>query len=115
MGDVRAEFAAAGYTSPPEIIGFDISPAQFPKNPLPGTKFVVWDMTKEFPEEYHNSFDLVQIRFAVLALAIEQIQGVVENLIQLISKNLSSMPYAETRKTMSALTSDRTWRISPMD
>jgi hypothetical protein len=86
MGDVRAELAAAGNATPPEIVGFDISPAQFPDNPLPGTKFVVLDMIKDFPEEYHNSFDIVHIRFAVFTMPIEQIRGVVENLVKLISK-----------------------------
>jgi hypothetical protein len=86
MGDVTAELAAAGNTSPLEIIGFDISPAQFPKDPLPGTKFVVWDMTKDFPEEYHNSFDLVHIRFAVFTVTAEQVRGLVENVVKLISK-----------------------------
>lgn len=115
MGDVIAELTAAGNTSPLEIIGFDISPAQFPKNPLPGTKFVVWDMTKEFPEEYHNSFDLVHIRFAVFALAIEQIQSVVENLLKLISEAFPSFLGAEMRKTFPVPNGCRTWWIPSMD
>lgn len=85
MDDARAELTAAGNTCPLDMVGFDVSPAQFPASPLPGTRFVVWDMTKDFPEEYHNSFDLVHIRFAIFALAIEQIRGVVENLVKLIS------------------------------
>lgn len=89
MPDVKAELAAAG-NPPVEIIGFDISPAQFPKEPLPGTEFVLWDMTKEFPKEYHNSFDLVHIRFAVFIIPEEKIRSVVENVIKLISKLMPS-------------------------
>jgi hypothetical protein len=84
MGDVIAELSASG-NPPPEIIGFDISPAQFPKEPLPGTEFVLWDMTKNFPE-YHNSFDLVHIRFAVFTISVEQVRSLVENVVKLISK-----------------------------
>jgi hypothetical protein len=85
MGDVIAELSASG-NPPPEIIGFDISAAQFPKEPLPGTKFVLWDMTKNFPKEYHNSFDLVHIRFAVFTISVEQVRSLVENVVKLISK-----------------------------
>lgn len=85
MHDVMSELATAKNTSL-EVVGFDISPALFPEEPLPGTKFVVWDMTQDFPKEYHNSFDLVHLQFAHFALAIEKIQDFVENLLRLISK-----------------------------
>lgn len=87
MTDVAAELAAVGHISPLEMVGFDISPAQFPKIAVPGTKFVVADLNKGFPEEYHNSFDLVHVRFIVFALTVDQIKPAVENLVKLLSKN----------------------------
>lgn len=86
MEDVRTEFAAAGIRSPLEMVAFDVSPVQFPKSSLHGTKFIVWDMNDNFPEEYHNSFDVVHIRFVDLALVVDQLKGVVENLVKLLSK-----------------------------
>jgi hypothetical protein len=87
MTDVAAELAAVGHTSPLEMVGFDISPAQFPKTAVPGTKFVVADMNKGFAEAYHHSFDLVHVRFVVFAFTVDRIKSVVENLVKLLSKN----------------------------
>lgn len=83
--DVAAELSAAGNTSV-ETVGFDISAAQFPKNPAPGSKFVTADITKGFPEEYHNTFDVVHVRYIVLALSVPQIKIAVENALTLLSK-----------------------------
>ncbi|KAF7907626.1 uncharacterized protein EAF01_005212 [Botrytis porri] len=86
LRELAEEFANGGYNLQ-ETIGFDISPDQFPKNPAPETKFVLWDMTKTFPKEYHGTFDVVHVRLVVLALKAEQIKGVVENLIELLKPN----------------------------
>jgi len=84
LRDVATELAVGGYRSPLEMVGFDISPDQFPESYVPETKFVVWDMNASFPEEYHNSFDVVHIRLVTVALKVEQIKGVVENLVELL-------------------------------
>lgn len=67
-------------------LGFDISAEQFPRTSTPGNEFVIWDMTTTFPPEYHGTFDVVHIRFTVLALTSEQIKIVVGNLVELLSK-----------------------------
>lgn len=84
LREVAAELADAGYNSPLEMVGLDISAAQFPKSPAPGNKFVLWDMTTSFPKEYHCRFDVVHVRLVVLAIKIEQIKGVVQNLVELL-------------------------------
>ncbi|KAF7904171.1 hypothetical protein EAF00_001505 [Botryotinia globosa] len=84
LRELAEEFTNGGYNLQ-ETIGFDISPDQFPKNPAPENKFVLWDMTKAFPKEYHGTFDVVHIRLVVLALKVEQIKGVVENVVALLS------------------------------
>ncbi|KAJ8064494.1 hypothetical protein OCU04_006827 [Sclerotinia nivalis] len=61
LREVAAELADAGYSSPLEMVGFDINAEQFPKSPAPENKFVLWDMTTSFPKEYHCSFDVVHV------------------------------------------------------
>ncbi|QSZ34861.1 hypothetical protein DSL72_007720 [Monilinia vaccinii-corymbosi] len=84
LRDVAAELADGEHSSPLETVGFDISADQFPKSPAPRTKFVVWDMTTSFPEEYHSSFDVVHIRLVFPAVNAEQIKDVVKNLVELL-------------------------------
>ncbi|KAG4034025.1 hypothetical protein MFRU_003g00040 [Monilinia fructicola] len=84
LREMMGELANEGYSSPVETVGFDISAEQFPKSSAPGNKFVVWDMTTSFPEEYHNSFDVVHIRLVILAIKAEQIKDVVKNLVELL-------------------------------
>ncbi|KAM0144124.1 hypothetical protein ACHAO1_000403 [Botrytis cinerea] len=83
LRELAEEFSNGGYNLL-ETVGFDISPDQFFKNAVPEEKFVLWDMTKSFPKEYHGTFDVVHIRFVVVALKAEQIKGVVENLVELL-------------------------------
>lgn len=91
LRELAEEFSNGGYNLL-ETVGFDISPDQFFKNAVEEDKFVLWDMTKSFPKEYHGTFDVVHIRLVVLALKAEQIKGVVENLVELLSKNSRSHP-----------------------
>ncbi|TEY80584.1 hypothetical protein BOTCAL_0037g00400 [Botryotinia calthae] len=83
LRELAEEFSNGGYNLL-ETVGFDISPDQFFKNAAPEDKFVLWDMTKSFPKEYHGTFDVVHIRLVVLALKAEQIKGVTENLVELL-------------------------------
>ncbi|KAF7957543.1 hypothetical protein EAE96_003120 [Botrytis aclada] len=83
LRELAEEFANGGYDLL-ETVGFDISPTQFPQNPVPGNRFVLWDMTQSFPKQYHGTFDVVHIRLVVLALKVEQISGVVKNLVELL-------------------------------
>lgn len=106
------EFANGGYKLL-ETVGFDISSNQFPKNPAPENKFVLWDMTKSFPKEYHGTFDVVHIRLVVLALKVEQIKDVVENLVELLSKEKHSQPPHPHQQPVT--NQHRTRWISPMD
>ena len=53
------------------IVGFDISPAQFPpKHVLPSNvSLQLHDLRNPFPPEMHESFDVVNLRLLVLAMA----------------------------------------------
>ncbi|CAD6439607.1 9abfd9f2-14c5-4750-8050-f80144710643 [Sclerotinia trifoliorum] len=84
LREVAAELADSGNNAPVEMVGFDISAEQFPKSPAPKNKLVLWDMTTRFPKEYHGSFDVVHVRLVVLAIKVEQIKGVVQNLVELL-------------------------------
>lgn len=84
---MAAELAEAGYKSPTETVGFDISADQFPKSPNPENKFAVWDATTTFPTKYHASFDIVHVRLLTVAVTIEQIKIIAKNLVELLSKN----------------------------
>ncbi|KAI9646935.1 hypothetical protein NHQ30_004935 [Ciborinia camelliae] len=84
LREVAAELVDGGYSSPLKTVGFDISAKQFPKTSPPENKFVVWDMTTSFPQEYHRSFDVVHVRLVILALKVEQIKDVVQNIVELL-------------------------------
>jgi len=85
LEDVAAELTAAGNTNL-EFVGFDISSTNFPKHPKGPLKFVIQDIHKEFPEEYHNSFDVVHVRLLLVVLTIDQIKPAVDNLLKLLSE-----------------------------
>lgn len=67
-----------------QYVGFDISPAQFPAQKIPGVDFAVHDASQPFPEKYHGIFDLVHIRYLVLAIREEQYAQILQNVTQLL-------------------------------
>ncbi|KAL8837307.1 MAG: hypothetical protein Q9170_002564 [Blastenia crenularia] len=70
----------------PNFVGFDISPQQFPPGgSLPSNvAFVVHDFGQEFPVEYHEKFDLVNVRLVSYAIQGVDLEKVVGNIIQLL-------------------------------
>lgn len=64
--------------------GFDISDAQFPKEGK--CKYVMHDILKPFPPEYHGLYDLVHVRLMFLTLKREQFEPAVKNLFKIISE-----------------------------
>ena len=67
------------------LVGFDISSAKFRKSDESGVEFVTHDITTAFPSEYHGKFDVVHLRLLVYAIREDDVSGVVENVIQLLS------------------------------
>jgi len=67
-----------------ENTGFDISDAQFPQNSGPDIDFVVQDMTKPFPVQYHNRYDIVHVSLIFIAIPRAQIDAAVENTLALL-------------------------------
>lgn len=70
--------------------GFDISPQQFPSaaDLTPDVEFVVHDRTEPFPQQFHEKFDLVNVRlvsYVVKALDLEKVDG---NILQILRKRL---------------------------
>ena len=82
--DVKASF-----------VGFDISPQQFPAQAdLPSDmKFVVHDMTEPFPQQYHERFDLVNIRLVSYAIKAVDLEKTVRNVLQIIRGYLIMIAY----------------------
>ncbi|MCJ1312095.1 hypothetical protein MMC25_005769 [Agyrium rufum] len=70
----------------PAFVGFDISSEQYPPQEEweKGLNLVVHDMTKPFPTEYHDTFDLVNVRFVSYVLQAADMVTVVENIVQII-------------------------------
>ncbi|KAF2238545.1 hypothetical protein EV356DRAFT_505849 [Viridothelium virens] len=68
------------------FVGFDISPQQYPtKEELEdGVELVVHDMTRPFPLEYHEQFDLVNVRLVSWVLQARDLEKTVRNIIQLL-------------------------------
>ncbi|KAJ5833059.1 hypothetical protein N7474_001370 [Penicillium riverlandense] len=63
--------------------GFDISPEQFPKDPG-SIAFSVHDITKPFPKEHWNRYDLVHVRLLVVALEESEYKAAVSNLYTIL-------------------------------
>lgn len=74
------------------FVGFDISPQQFPpaEELQSGISFLVHDMTEPFHPENHEKFDLVNIRFVSYVLKALELEKVVGNILQLLSRSLPS-------------------------
>jgi hypothetical protein len=68
--------------------GFDISPKQLPKSPIPGLDFSLHNLLEPYPEELHGLYDLVYVRLVCLVFREDQLKTVVANLISLLSKPL---------------------------
>ncbi|KAJ5648057.1 hypothetical protein N7490_004429 [Penicillium lividum] len=58
--------------------GFDISSQQFPKQ-QDNIEFSVHDITKPFPEEHHNRYDLVHVRLLIAAIDKDDYRASIEN------------------------------------
>ena len=69
-----------------DFVGFDISPSQFPRGKVPGIVFVVHDVRKAFPRQYHARFDLVHVRLLSYAIKAQDLMTVVENIVQILSQ-----------------------------
>lgn len=99
--DVATEFNCEGH-----YVGFDLSGSQFPTStslpPGCSLEFKVHDMTKRFPPEYHEQFDLVNIRLVVQALKAVNVDTVVSNALELLSASIplaaSTVHFAETER-----------------
>ena len=69
-----------------DYFGFDINPDKFTKGPQPGVQFVLHDITKPFPDEYREKFDLVHVRLLVYAVAASKLAAVVQNIVQILRR-----------------------------
>ena len=74
--------------NPIECVGFDVSPEQFRKLEISQVQFVIHDVHTPFPSQYHEKFDLVNIRLLSYAIKANSVQTVVENIVQIIREIL---------------------------
>jgi hypothetical protein len=85
LTELKDELTTSSTTNPSnEYTGFDISAAQFPQNPGPNIEFVVQDMTKPYPVQYHNRYDIVHVSLIFIALPRAQIDSAVKNTLALL-------------------------------
>jgi SAM-dependent methyltransferase len=68
-----------------QLFGFDISSSQFPHVQSEDINFVAHDMTKPFAKEYHNTFDLVNIRLVVAAVPVADLEQTILNVLEILS------------------------------
>ncbi|MCJ1404061.1 hypothetical protein MMC11_007286 [Xylographa trunciseda] len=68
------------------FVGFDISPQQFPPvETVPANvKFVVHDITKPFPVEYHEAYDLVNVRLLSYAIRAVDLEKTVQHVLRIL-------------------------------
>ncbi|KAF3384451.1 hypothetical protein F1880_002273, partial [Penicillium rolfsii] len=83
LKDVARELEASSQTQR-YYHGFDISPAQFPKD-LGHVQFSVHDITKPFPKEHLNRYDLVHVRLLVAAIDETDYQAAIANVYSILS------------------------------
>lgn len=67
-----------------DLVGFDISSQQYPKNGINDVDLVVHDVTKPFPKEHHGRFDLVNVRLLSYALESKDLQTAVKNIVDIL-------------------------------
>ena len=82
--DVARNFAG-DFDKKIRLVGFEISSAKFRKSDETGVEFVTHDITTPFPLAYHGEFDVVHLRLLAYAIQEQDISGVVENVMQLLS------------------------------
>ncbi|KAF2230138.1 hypothetical protein EV356DRAFT_536694 [Viridothelium virens] len=69
------------------FVGFDISAQQYPSKDecqKDGIELLTHDMTKPFPQEYHQKFELVNVRFVSYVMKATELDNVVGNIVQLL-------------------------------
>jgi hypothetical protein len=66
--------------------GFDISPDQFPAD-SGRVQFSVHDITKPFPKEHLNRYDLVHVRLLVAAIDETDYQSAITNVYSILSES----------------------------
>jgi SAM-dependent methyltransferase len=66
-----------------EIYGTDIDPSHFPANAPEGTKYVIQDINKPWPEQWKDYFDLVHQRLVLVGAGPKQ-QEALESLANLV-------------------------------
>ncbi|MCJ1263855.1 hypothetical protein MMC22_003725 [Lobaria immixta] len=81
-----AEFPAHANSKKNTFVGFDISPQQFPsmETVSANMKLVVHDITEPLPLEYHEKFDLVNVRLMSYAIKAADLDRVVWNVLQIL-------------------------------
>ncbi|MCJ1431978.1 hypothetical protein MMC27_001334 [Xylographa pallens] len=78
MEEVQQEFETTNVGRNVQFTGFDITGTLFPHQKRPGQAFVVHDAVQPFPDEYHEKFDLVHIRFLSYSIKARQLEDLVE-------------------------------------
>ena len=67
-----------------ELVGFDVSPQQFPQSRNEGMDFVTHDIIEPFPQQYREEFDLVHVRLLSYAIKAHDLLKAVENLVEIL-------------------------------
>lgn len=84
LEEVRRELEDTQDRKAVQYIGFDISPDQFPSHKHPALEYVVHDAVTSFPEQYHERFDLVHLRFLSYGIRENQLEDCVNSVSQII-------------------------------
>ncbi len=66
------------------LMGFEISAQQFPKDEIPRVKFIEHSVVRPFPPEHHGNFDVVNIRLLSYALKAQDLKVAVRNISQIL-------------------------------
>ena len=105
-----------------DLKGFDISSQQFPSKSFEGpdcktpntVEYIVQDVVDPFPQQYHQTFDLVHVRLMTYALKAKDLTNAVKNVVDIIRafKTFSNQAFSTAQELIASLR--RTWRLFTM-
>lgn len=87
MRELQQELDSKPGNQSVQFVGFDSSGDQFPLQRPSNHEYLVHDAVRAFPEEYHNTFDLVHVRFLSYGIKAHQLEDLVDSVSQIISES----------------------------
>ncbi len=87
MEEVQQELNSTLRGQSVQLVGFDVSEDQFPDQKRSDLEYRVHDAVNPFPARYHNTFDLVHVRFLSYGIKAHQLEAFVDSVSQIVRES----------------------------